>query len=190
MKAIENKFGKFVDGNGTRFNLRNTSPKIDKPEEGIEIPDDIQEVIDQQKKDRQAAFRVEFTAAGYTRSPLTDVEVARMVRKVEIATERWKTEMGGFRLPAENGGMFIHTDARTRTLLVGAAVNANADPEYTVPHWKTKEGSFVVLDAATILLIYGAVNQFIAAQWAQEAALTVELDAAETEKEINAITWG
>jgi len=107
-----------------------------------------------------------------------------------IAKARYEQEMGGFQLPAEQGGMFVRTDPRNRTLLVSAALKATSDPAYEVENWKTSEGTFITLTNAMILLLNAAVHEFIAASFAQEAQLSAAIDAATTTEELAAINWG
>jgi len=116
-------------------------------------------------------------------------EQEKDAKKAEIATARYAEEMGGFNLPAEQGGMFVRTDARNRTLLNAASVRAASDPAYEVPNWKTAEGTFVTLSNAMILLLNGAVEQFIAGCFAKEKALNDSIAATTTVQAINAITW-
>ena len=117
------------------------------------------------------------------------LSVAKAEKKADIATARYEQEMGGFNLPPEQGGMFVRTDARNRTLLNAAAIRAAADPAYEVPNWKTAEGAFNTLTNSMILALDQAVRDFIAAQFAKEAELTAQIDSAKTPEEVRAITW-
>jgi len=128
----------------------------------------------------------EALADGYVRD---GIGALRIKQKAKLAVTRYDQEMGGFDLPAEQGGMFVRTDARNRTLLNAAALRATSDPSYEVPNWKTAEGAFITLTNATILLLNGAVEQFIAGCFAKEAALCAQIDAATTKEELNAIVW-
>jgi len=120
---------------------------------------------------------------------LSHLEISKSAKKAEIATARYAEEMGGFNLPAEQGGMFVRTDARNRTLLNAASVRAASDPAYEVPNWKTAEGTFITLSNAMILLLNGAVEQFIAGCFAKEKALNDAIAATTTVQELNAIRW-
>jgi hypothetical protein len=174
MKVIANALGKWVASDGSRYDIRCTEPVVMDP------------VL---RKARRQAFTAECIAAGYTRQPLTEIETLRLLKKQEIASARYNTEMGGFRQSPEDGGLFIHTDSRTRVLLLAAITNGASDPTYVVHNWKTKEGTFITLDLSQINTIYQAVNVFIEAQFAKEASLCVLIDAATTESEIDSITW-
>lgn len=122
-----------------------------------------------------------------TRDQLPVSEQAKAKKKKKIARMRYEAEMGGFTEP--NTGMFVRTDGRTRTLLNAAMLRINADPNYEMQNWKTADGSFITLQAATITALDSAVEQFIAAQFAKEASLISQIDAATTMGEFNAIEW-
>jgi len=110
-------------------------------------------------------------------------------KKKKIAADRYEQEMGGFNLSLEQGGMFVRTDARNRTLLNAAAIRAGADPAYEVLNWKTAEGNFITLPNAMILMLNETVEQFIAACFAKEATLSAQIDVAATLEEVGAIQW-
>ena len=120
---------------------------------------------------------------------LSHLEISKSAKKAEIATARYDVEMGGFTLQPEQGGMFVRTDARNRTLLTAAALRATSDPTYEVPNWKTHAGDFITLTNATILQLNGAVEQFIAGCFAKEKALNDAIAAATTIQEVNVIIW-
>mgnify|MGYP001209408131 CR=1 FL=1 len=81
-----------------------------------------------------------------------------------VANARWKAETGGITV----GGIAVHTDDRSKMMLMGARVHAAADPGFTTP-WKTSDGSFVILDAATITALSNAVLAHVNACFAREA---------------------
>lgn len=66
-------------------------------------------------------------------------------------------EEGGFIL----NGMAIHSDRDSQSMILGARVAANADPEYTV-RWKTANG-WVLLNATQIKVISDAVRKHVEA---------------------------
>ena len=128
-------------------------------------------------------------ALGFTHDPLPELEAAKLRQKARIAAARYKREMGGFTLPPEQGGMFVRTDARNRTLLNAAALRATSDPAYEVPNWKTADGAFITLTNSMVLALDQAVRDFIAVQFAQEASLSAQIDSATTPAEVNSIQW-
>lgn len=139
----------------------------------------IKKSSDQTREEADA----EALAAGY----VLDLSTARRHKKSEIASARYNAEFGGFTEP--NTGIFVRTDGRTRTLLNAAMLRAKDDPSYVIENWKTSDGSFITLDAATVLALDSAVHTFIESQFAKEAALSAQIDAATTRSEIRAITW-
>ena len=159
MQVVETKFGRFRK-DGKRYRIR--------PDAG------------QTQQERTA----EAVAAGY----VVDVIGAhRLEKKTEIAAARYEAEFGGFTDPTS--GLFVRTDNRTRPLLTAAAIRAVSDPSYEVANWKTSEGSFITLPNAMILALDQTVRDFIAAQFAKEAALYAQIDSATTSEEVRAITW-
>ena len=112
---------------------------------------------------------------------------AKAQKKAIIANARYEQEFAGFTDPTS--GMFVRTDERTRTLLNAASLRASADPTYEVLNWKTAEGTFITLTNAMILALDQAVRDFIAFQFAKEAALSAQIDAATTDEELATIEW-
>lgn len=78
------------------------------------------------------------------------------------AAARWARETGGITV----GEMAVPTDERTQQVLMAAYVMASADPDYTIPTWKTGPGAFVALDADAILAIAQAVQAHVQACFA------------------------
>lgn len=90
------------------------------------------------------------------------------------ANARWIAENGGFRL----GDMLIASDDRSKTMIIGARVKADGDPDFTT-RWKGPDGSFTTIDAATIILISDAMLQHVADCFAAEAEVVTAIDAGE-----------
>ena len=80
------------------------------------------------------------------------------------AQKRWEKEVGGTTV----GGMAIHTDDRSKSLITGARMAAEADPDFTTD-WKAADGSFVTIDATTIVAVSNAVLAHVASCFAIEA---------------------
>lgn len=111
------------------------------------------------------------------------VELAREVRREEIAEARWRAETGGVTL----NGMTIRTDRESQALITGAALQATVDPEYSC-RWKAANG-FATLDAGAILAAAAAVRSHVQACFDREAELDAALEAAGTVPEIMAVQW-
>lgn len=93
-------------------------------------------------------------------------------RLVEYAAEkRWRVETGG----VEVGGVRIATDDRSKTLITGGRIKADADPEHTL-RFKA-DGGFITLDAAQIIAISDAVFAHTQAAFDAEDAVLEAISA-------------
>jgi len=101
------------------------------------------------------------------------------------ADKRWRVETGGIVV----SGAPIATDDRSKTMLMGARIKADADPQYSVG-WKTDAG-FVSLTAAQIVGISDAVLAHVDACFAAEATVRagIETGDIQTIAEIDAFAW-
>ncbi|MGQ2906745.1 MAG: DUF4376 domain-containing protein [Aliihoeflea sp.] len=90
------------------------------------------------------------------------------------ADRRWRAEVGGI----EVGGLTVHTDDRSKMMIMGARMKASADPEFTT-EWKTAAGEFITIDADTILVVSDAILNHVAACFAAEAAVIAEIETGE-----------
>ena len=67
-------------------------------------------------------------------------------------------------------GVPIHTDEISQTRIMGAAVAAIMDADYSV-QWKAADGTFVTLSAAQVIGIASAVRAHVQAAFDREAEL-------------------
>lgn len=67
-------------------------------------------------------------------------------------------------------GVQIHTDETSQTRIMGAAVAAMLDPDYSV-QWKAADGTFVMLAAVQVIGIASAVRAHVQACFDREAVL-------------------
>lgn len=67
-------------------------------------------------------------------------------------------------------GVPIHTDETSQTRIMGAAVAAMLDPDYSV-QWKAADGTFVMLTAVQVIGIASAVRAHVQACFDREAVL-------------------
>ncbi len=153
---------------------------------GLWIKDGVRYGIQKEDGQTQEEIIAEAEASGYI---LDEIGMRRLRKKTELAAARYAQEMGGFQLPPEQGGLFVRTDARNRTLLNAAALRATSDPAYEVPNWKTADGAFITLTNSMILSLDQSVRDFIAACFAKEASLCSQIDSTTTIQEVNAIVW-
>jgi hypothetical protein len=88
------------------------------------------------------------------------------------ADKRWRVETGGVSV----GGIAVHTDDRSKMMIMGARVKAAADPLFTT-QWKTVDGAFVTIDALTVVALSDAVLAHVDACFAAEATVLAGIDA-------------
>jgi len=162
MQIIQNQFGPF-EKDGLGFLIA--------PQDG-----DTQNLLDWAQ------------ANGYARRPSAQVTlaIARHKKKQQLSAARYAEEVGGFTQP---GGMFIRTDARTQAALSNGHSMARYNPAFVFQNWKLADGTFIDMDAQTVIGIYDAITAHVAACFAKEARLTSQIDSATTLAEINAIVW-
>ncbi|MFD2677988.1 DUF4376 domain-containing protein [Camelimonas lactis] len=86
------------------------------------------------------------------------------------ADKRWQAETGGITV----AGVPVATDDRSKTMIMGARIKADADSSYTVG-WKGADGSFVSLTAPQIIAISDAVLAHVDACFAAEAAVAAAI---------------
>jgi hypothetical protein len=122
---------------------------------------------------------------GYEIGPLSEptLEDIKAIKRAEIANARWSAEVGG----VEVGGISIDTSRESQALITGAALQAMIDKDY-VCQWKTAAG-FVTLDAEAIMAVAVAVREHVQECFNREAALSAEVEAAETAEEVEGIEW-
>lgn len=88
------------------------------------------------------------------------------------ADKRWRVETGGVSV----GGIAVHTDDRSKMMIMGARVKAAADPQFTT-QWKTIDGAFVTIDAPTVVALSDAVLAHVDACFAAEATVLAAIEA-------------
>lgn len=106
--------------------------------------------------------------------------------KVEDAAERVLNERQAIKERRDKAissgttynGMTIATDDLSQQRITGAALAATIDNTITV-QWKLDNGTFVVLDAATVIAIAQAVRAHVQACFDREAELLTALNAGE-----------
>lgn len=88
------------------------------------------------------------------------------------ADRRWRAEVGGI----EVDGLAVHTDDRSKMMIMGARLKAASDPGFTT-EWKTAAGEFITINADTILLVSDAILDHVAACFAAEADVIAKIEA-------------
>jgi len=127
--------------------------------------------------------------------PMTETEVeahlnpkipfatAKENKYAEIAAARYNAEIAGVVV----NGISIKTDRESQGLITGAALKALQDNTYTCK-WKGING-FVELTAPQIIAIADAVRAHVQSCFDHEAELLPLIESAETEAELEAISW-
>lgn len=88
------------------------------------------------------------------------------------ADKRWRVETGDVSV----GGMTVATDDRSKVMIMGARIKADADPDYVVG-WKGADGNFVELSAPQIIAVSDAVLAHVDACFAAEASVAAAITA-------------
>jgi len=112
-----------------------------------------------------------------------DIEKFKADKKAELADKRWREETGGINI----NGVEIATDRESQSLLMGAVLAAQNNPEY-VANWKAKNGWFE-LDAATLIAIADAVRAHVQKCFDKEKQIQEQIDKATTVEELEAVVW-
>ncbi|PTM61907.1 DUF4376 domain-containing protein [Phreatobacter oligotrophus] len=92
--------------------------------------------------------------------------------RAAAADARWRRETGGITV----SGISVHTDDRSKMMIMGARIQAVADPGF-VTQWKGADGQFIALDAATITALSAAVLAHVDACFAREGEVLAAIDA-------------
>lgn len=100
-----------------------------------------------------------------------------------LAARRYVAEESGTTF----NGLPLATDRTTQAKITAAYVKATADPNYAIAAWKFAHGVFAPLDAATIIAAADTMEAHVQACFANEAAITALIAAAETPEDLAAI---
>lgn len=103
------------------------------------------------------------------------VSAAERLRKhltAYAADRRWRKENGGIVV----GGVPIATDDRSKQMIIGARLAADADPDWTT-QWVGADGSVHPVNAAAMIAISDAVQAHVNACFVTYAAVKTDIDA-------------
>jgi len=109
--------------------------------------------------------------AGSLDDDLTSAQLGDRL-KAEVADKRWRIETGGLTV----GGMPVDTSDRTKLLVTGARIRADAEPEAEF-RWKAASGVFVTLTSEQIIAIADALAAFVQALFDAESDHVDAIDA-------------
>lgn len=88
------------------------------------------------------------------------------------ADTRWRKEIGGIVV----GGVPVATDDRSKQMIIGARLAADADPDWTT-QWVGADGAIYPINAAAIIAISDAVQANVNACFVAYAAVKSDIDA-------------
>ncbi|TCR07363.1 DUF4376 domain-containing protein [Neorhizobium sp. JUb45] len=111
--------------------------------------EDGENIVPEDMGNRHRQMIAEWEAEGNTIPPYAPPAIDL---NTYTATKRWEREVGGIVV----GGLDVATDDRSKIMISGARMKADKDPAFTA-QWKCPDGSFITLDAATIIHASDAV---------------------------------
>ena len=90
------------------------------------------------------------------------------------------------------GGVLVPTDVATQNVLTAGFAKATANPSYEISDWKVGPGTYVPLDAATIIALANAVEGFVQLMFSRNRAADTAIAAgtATTTAAVDAILEG
>lgn len=91
--------------------------------------------------------------------------------KAYAADKRWRKEVGGIVV----NGVPIATDDRSKQMIMGARLAAEADPNFTTP-WVANDNSVHTLSAAEVIAISNAVLAHVAGCFATYATVAPQIE--------------
>lgn len=110
-------------------------------------------------------------------------ESLKQQKKAEIAAARYDYEIAGVII----NGIHITTDREDQAMITAVALSAVVDSTYTTV-WKGADG-YLTLSAPEILAMARIVGAHVEAAFAEEKRLVEQIDAAQTQEDLDAITW-
>ena len=146
-----------------------TSAKYDEQGSILAVIDGQEMTVPDDMGNRHRVMLAEWEADENTIEPYTPpaIDLAAYA-----AQKRWEKENGGIVV----GGVHIATDDRSKVMISGARVAAQGNPDF-VTEWKGGDGSFVTIDAATIIIISDAMLQHVSNCFALEAQVLGQINA-------------
>lgn len=122
----------------------------------------------------------------------TEVRSLANVIPLEALKSRFKAFLASYRYEVETRGVnlngsLILTDRESQASVTGGWVKAKDNPNTTID-WKGANG-WVLLDAATMIMIGDAVFNYVQGCFAREGQLSREIDACTTAEEVIAIDF-
>ena len=113
-----------------------------------------------------------------------NIEAAKKFARDFYSERRYDYEVGGTSV----GDLAVRTDRFTVDRIYQARVLAKEDAAFSTD-WKLGDGTFLTLDAPTIIAIGDAVTVHLKDAFTKEKVVNESIDAATTIAELKAITW-
>ena len=113
-----------------------------------------------------------------------DVDGAKDFVRDHYASKRYDFEVGGI----DFNGLAVRTDRFTVERIYQARFLAKEDAAFTTD-WKLGDGTFLTIDAPTIIGLSDAVTAHLKEAFTKEKTANTSIDAATTLAELQAITW-
>lgn len=113
-----------------------------------------------------------------------DIDYIRTVQKNKIAAVRWDKEREGIIF----NECLISTSESAQTKINGAVSIAAIDSTYIL-EWKCEDGTFLELNAESIIALGRAVRDHLQAQFDKEKKYDILIDNKSTREEIEKIFW-
>ena len=127
---------------------------------------------------QQERFDAQLTEFG------ADVDGAKDFLRDHYASKRYDFEVGGISW----NGLDVRTDRFTVERIYQARFLAKEDAAFTTD-WKLGNGTFLTIDAPTIIALSDAVTAHLKEAFTKEKTANVSIDAATTLAELQAIVW-
>ena len=113
-----------------------------------------------------------------------DIDGAKAFVRDHLASKRYDFEVDGI----DVNGLAVRTDRFTVERVYQARFLAKEDPGFDTD-WKLGDGTFLTIDATTIISISDAVTAHLKEVFTKEKTANTSIDASTTLAELQAITW-
>lgn len=114
----------------------------------------------------------------------TDVDEAKEILRNYFAEIRYDFEVGGILW----NGIDVRTDRFTVERVYQARFLAKEDASFSTD-WKLGDGTFMTIDAPTIIGLSDAVTAHLKDAFSRERVVNTSIDAATTVEEVKAVQW-
>ena len=191
--AIENRikiiYTKRIEENNTKYPTLNILVSAPIPDGWVEYPTDLisantgsnnSKTTDSSKNDINT-----YKYDSDSKTWVDDIDFIKKLQKSKIDNDRYIAEREGFTY----GNFFIKTDDVSQAKITGASVAALADSTYALD-WKMGDGTFVKLDAKTIMAVSKAVLSFVEGCFTKQMLYYNYIDTLTTREDIEKVVWG